>query len=160
MMNQSQGVIQGDVTLGGGFLPTLTLGGILDGNNNGFGAGASATVGLGGRVLPTIAVGGGAAAAINGLVVNGAVSGTASEGGWLNGLVQPANAGGQLAAEAGLLFSNGMHGILGANGGGWATLGYGGMLIPASTLAINFGGNIGGVLDNTQVTPTPSSSTT
>ncbi|KAJ2623304.1 hypothetical protein GGI26_002532 [Coemansia sp. RSA 1358] len=155
-----QGVIQGDVVLGGGILPTLTLGGILNGGNNGFGAGASATVGIGGRVLPTIAVGGGAAAAVNGLLLNGQVSGTASEGGWLSGLVPPANAGGILGAEGGLLFSSGIHGVLGVNGGGWATAGYGGFFIPSSTIAINFGGNIGGILDNTVATPTSMSSST
>ncbi|KAI9479722.1 hypothetical protein BX667DRAFT_529874 [Coemansia mojavensis] len=151
------GVIQGDVVLGGGILPTLTLGGIIDGNNNGFGAGASATVGLGGRVLPTVAVGGGASAGINNMIINGAVSGTVSEGGWLSGIIPPANAGASLGAEGGVLVSNGIHGILGANGGAWATLGYGGIFIPSSTIAANIGGNVGVLLDNARATPTSSS---
>ncbi|KAJ2854715.1 hypothetical protein GGI22_004399 [Coemansia erecta] len=149
-----QGVMQGDVTLGGGILPTITLGGIINGNNNGFGAGASATVGLGGGPLPTVMAGGGAAAAMNGLVFNGALSATASQGGGFNSLLQPANVGGSVGAEAGLLVANGLHALAGVNGAGWATLGYGGIFIPPSSLAIDLGGNFGGIIDNIKATPT------
>ncbi|KAJ1857983.1 hypothetical protein GGH12_000626 [Coemansia sp. RSA 1822] len=111
---------------------------------------------MGGRVLPTVAVGGGASAGINNLVVNGAVSGTASEGGWLSGLIPAANAGASLGAEGGVLLSNGVHGLVGANGGAWGTVGYGGIFRPSSTLAANIGGNVGFLLDNNaKPTPTP-----
>ncbi|KAJ2640642.1 hypothetical protein IW137_003378, partial [Coemansia sp. RSA 1287] len=69
------GVIQGDIVIGGGIFPTMSLGGVINGNNNGLGAGASTTVG------------GGASDGINNLAINGAVSGTALEGGWMDGRI-------------------------------------------------------------------------
>ncbi|KAJ1882344.1 hypothetical protein LPJ57_001000 [Coemansia sp. RSA 486] len=102
--------------------------------------------------------GGGAIGGINNMVLAGGASATASEGGWLSGLVPAANAGGSVGGEAGLLFSNGIHGILGANGAGWATANYGGFFIPSSSVAANVGGNFGFILDNGRATSSSSSS--
>ncbi|KAJ2004934.1 hypothetical protein GGI04_002429, partial [Coemansia thaxteri] len=152
-----QGVIQGNVVLGGGILPTLTLGGAINGGNNGFGVGASATVGLFGKVLPTVSVGGGAAAGVGNNLAVAALSATVSEGGGLNGLVAPANAGVSVNGEVGLQFSNGVHGLVGGNGGVWGTAGYGGFFIPSSTAMANFGGNFELLFNNQgAAAPTPS----
>ncbi|KAJ2079862.1 hypothetical protein H4R24_003484 [Coemansia sp. RSA 988] len=66
-------VMQDNVVLGGGLLPTVALGGIINENNSGFDAGGSATV----------AVGGGASGGINSLVLNGVASETVMEDGLL-----------------------------------------------------------------------------
>ncbi|KAJ2850293.1 hypothetical protein IWW36_001979, partial [Coemansia brasiliensis] len=75
-------------------------------------------------------------------------------GGWLSGIIPPANAGTNLGSQGGAMPSNGIHGILGANGGAWATFGYGGIFIPSSTIATNIGGNVGLLFDNAKATPT------
>ncbi|KAJ2483596.1 hypothetical protein EV174_002902 [Coemansia sp. RSA 2320] len=125
--------------------------------NNGFGVGASATVGLFGKVLPTVSVGGGAAAGVGNNLAVAALSATVSEGGGLNGLVAPANAGVSVNGEVGLQFSNGVHGLVGGNGGVWGTAGYGGFFIPSSTAMANFGGNFEFLFNNQgAAAPTPS----
>ncbi|KAJ2418489.1 hypothetical protein GGF47_004988 [Coemansia sp. RSA 2524] len=143
------GVIQGNIVIGGGIFPTMPLGGVINGNNNGLGAGASTTVG------------GGAPDGINNLAINGAVSGTALEGGWMGGLVPAANTGFSVGGEGGVQLSNGLHGFAGANGGAWGTLGYGGIFRLSSTLAGIVGGNINLLFgNNVKQTPTPAPTTT
>ncbi|KAJ1763149.1 hypothetical protein IWW43_005537 [Coemansia sp. RSA 1935] len=150
------GGIQGNILIGGGIFPTMSLGGVINGNNNGLGAGASTTIGVGGHILPTVAVGGGAPDGINNLAINGAVSGTALEGGWLGGLVPVANTGFSVGGEGGVQLSNGLRGFAGANGGAWDTLGYGGIFRPSSTLAGIVGGNINLLFgNNVKQTPAP-----
>ncbi|KAJ2782023.1 hypothetical protein H4R18_002528 [Coemansia javaensis] len=154
------GGINGDIVIGGGLLPTLTLGGRLNGGNNGVGGGASATVGVGGGMLPTMLAGGGVQGALDGLVVQGAASATASEGGMLFGLIPPANGGVNGVGEAGLLISTGIHGILGGSGAAWATLGGGGLIMPSSTIGANIAGHFGVIFDNARNTQSSSSSST
>ncbi|KAJ1931590.1 hypothetical protein GGF37_007343 [Kickxella alabastrina] len=150
------GTLRGDIVLGGGVLPTLSVGGMFNGGENGIGAGASATVNLGGAVLPKVTAGGGAYGKISQNVLGGGVSGTFVEGGWLGGIVPPANGGASLGGQFGVKYSSGLHVLAGNNGAGWGTVTYGGFLIPASTVAVNVGGNRGVLIDNTMfVPPTP-----
>ncbi|KAJ2710970.1 hypothetical protein H4R19_003480 [Coemansia spiralis] len=151
------GGIQGDLVIGGGIFPTLTIGGHLLGNNNGVGVGASATVGVGGQILPTILAGGGAAVGLDGMIIDGGASATAAEGGMLLGFIPPANAGVSAGGDLGLLISNGLHGLVGANGGAWATLGGGGLVMPSSTIAANIAAHFGAIFNNARSTSSSSS---
>ncbi|KAJ2758755.1 hypothetical protein IWQ57_006738, partial [Coemansia nantahalensis] len=116
------GGIMGDIVIGGGILPTLTIGGHLNAGSSGLGIGASATVGVGGQILPTMMAGGGAAGGIGGGIIDAGLSATVAEGGMF-GLIPPANAGIRAGGDVGLMLSSGLHGLVGANGGAWATLG-------------------------------------
>ncbi|KAJ1937652.1 hypothetical protein GGF37_005115, partial [Kickxella alabastrina] len=82
-------------------MPTLSVGGLVNGGDTGYKLGASATLGGGGRVLPSVAFGGGFAGAINQLVANIAGSVMVYEGGWLNGLVPTASVGVSAGGQAG-----------------------------------------------------------
>ncbi|KAJ2869270.1 hypothetical protein FB639_004776 [Coemansia asiatica] len=146
----------GNAVIGGGIIPKLSLGGMVNGGNNGYGIGVSATVGAGGIVLPEVAAGGGIAGAINQLMANVAGSAMASEGGWLHGFVPTASAHISAGGQAGLLVKNGLHAIFGLNGNGQGSLGYGGNFIPSSSLVGNIGGNIGFGINNAQHMPTES----
>ncbi|KAJ2798738.1 hypothetical protein H4R21_003807 [Coemansia helicoidea] len=151
------GGIMGDIVIGGGILPTLTIGGHLNAGSSGLGIGASATVGVGGQILPTMMAGGGAAGGIGGGIIDAGLSATVAEGGMF-GLIPPANAGIRAGGDVGLMLSSGLHGLVGANGGAWATLGGGGLLMPSSTIAGNIAAHFGALLNNARATSSSSSS--
>ncbi|KAJ1843497.1 hypothetical protein LPJ73_005476, partial [Coemansia sp. RSA 2703] len=138
----------GSAVVGGGVLPKLSIGGMVNGGRNGYGVGASATVGAGGMVLPSVAAGGGIAAAVNQLVANIGGSAMAFEGGWLHGIVPTVSAQASAGGQAGVLFKSGIHGVFGVNGNGWGSLGYGGNIIPSSSLVGNIGGDFGFGINN------------
>ncbi|KAJ1781342.1 hypothetical protein LPJ59_007068, partial [Coemansia sp. RSA 2399] len=147
-----------NLILGGGILPTLTIAGGLAGASTQIVVGASQTLGIGGNPLPTGLIGGGVGLAINPFDVLAQLSATASQGGWLNGLVPTMQAGvignGDLVYQS----SSGMN--LGGNLGGGASVinEYGGIIFPSSSFVASVGGNFGFNIQNGAV-PTTSSTT-
>ncbi|KAI8323607.1 hypothetical protein GQ54DRAFT_309962 [Martensiomyces pterosporus] len=131
-----------NIILGGGIFPTITLGGMLAGSSTAIAGGVSGTIGVGGGSLPTGLVGAGAGVAANPSNVAGQVSGTVSEGGWMP-ILPEFNAGGILVGSGGFSLSSSLAVAGGVHGGGQATIGYGGIFMPMSNLAIGGGGNIG-----------------
>ncbi|KAJ1648213.1 hypothetical protein LPJ64_000474 [Coemansia asiatica] len=150
----SGGPGQAQLIIGGGILPTATIGAALGGQGNQIAFGVSNTVGVGGGPFPTALVGFGAGAGLdpNNIIIQ--ASATASEGGWLNGAIPTLQAGAVVNGNFGYKSSSGNTIVAGANGGGWGTLGYGGIFIPSSTLAISAGANFGVNIHNGAVTPT------
>ncbi|KAJ2630467.1 hypothetical protein H4R22_002646, partial [Coemansia sp. RSA 1290] len=119
------GLANANLILGGGILPTFTLGGALAGGDNQIGFGGSQTLGIGGGPLPTLMAGGGFGMGIdtNNIIMQN--SGTLSEGGYLNGFIPTFQAGGALNNQLGFRTSSGIDLGAGVNGGAGATLGYG-----------------------------------
>ncbi|KAJ2376922.1 hypothetical protein IW150_001686 [Coemansia sp. RSA 2607] len=147
----------GQLILGGGIFPTLTFGGGLGGQDNQLAFGASNTLGIGGGPLPTALAGFGAGAGIDPNDILLQASATASEGGWLNGLVPTLQGGVNLNGNVGYKSSSGRTAVAGANGGAFGTLGYGGIFLPSSTLGVSAGANFGINIHNGAVTPTSTS---
>ncbi|KAJ2690503.1 hypothetical protein H4R19_006427 [Coemansia spiralis] len=153
------GAANANVVVGGGILPTWTIGAALAANSDLIAAALSNTFGFGGGQLPTALIGGGIAGGLasSNAIVEG--SATLSEGGWLNNIIP--------AFQAGAHFNNlvGVHpsSPLGLQAGGaigaGATLGYGGNFIDPSNLAIDFGLGYGASFVAGPI-PTSSSSST
>ncbi|KAJ2147451.1 hypothetical protein IW136_000107 [Coemansia sp. RSA 678] len=145
---KGDGAANADLVLGGGILPTLTLGAALAGGNDMIGIGASQTLGIGGGVLPTAFVGGGFGLGLGGNNIILQNSGSFSEGGYLNGLIPTFHASVILNNQIGYSSSNGDNIVVGGNGGGVANLEYGGNFIPKSTLDFTLGAGFAGSIHN------------
>ncbi|KAJ2302629.1 hypothetical protein IWW55_003327, partial [Coemansia sp. RSA 2706] len=137
------GIGSGNLVIGGGILPTMTIGGMLAGGDNQIGVAGSQTFGIGGGPLPTALAGGGFGLGIDPNNIIAQNSGVVSEGGYLNGLIPTFQATALLNNQLGFQSSNGVNLALAGNGGGHATLGYGGNFIPSSTLAFSLGAGFG-----------------
>ncbi|KAJ2782022.1 hypothetical protein H4R18_002527 [Coemansia javaensis] len=158
------GTASGGFVLGGGIFPTMTFGAALVGGTSEFAAGVSNTIGFGGGQLPTGLAGGGFGLGIaSNILMQG--SATASEGGWLNGIIPTFAVGAQFNNLFGLQTSSGLAANIDGAGGAGATLGYGGNFINHSTVAINFGAgidanfNVGSFTPTTTTTPTSAPTT-
>ncbi|KAJ2707820.1 hypothetical protein FB645_000382 [Coemansia sp. IMI 203386] len=150
----SGGPGQGQLIIGGGILPTATIGAALGGQGNQVAFGVSNTVGIGGGPFPTVLAGFGAGAGLDPNDILVQASATASEGGWLNGAIPTLQVGAVLNGNLGYKSSSGNTVVAGANGGGWGTLGYGGIFLPSSNLVLSGGANLGINIHNGAVTPT------
>ncbi|KAJ1666071.1 hypothetical protein IW140_003661 [Coemansia sp. RSA 1813] len=144
-----------NLVLGGGIFPTLTIAGGIAGSSNQIVVGASPTLGIGGGPFPTALIGAGVGLAINPFDILAQASATASEGGWLSGAIPTIHAG--IIGNGDLIyqFTSGINLGAGANGGASLGVGYGGIFLPSSSLAMSGGGNFEFNVQNGAVPTTP-----
>ncbi|KAJ2678855.1 hypothetical protein GGI25_002048 [Coemansia spiralis] len=147
-----------NLVLGGGIFPTLTIANALAGTSGQFVIGGSRTIGIGGGPFPTASIGGGGGVAVDPYDIVAQGSFTAGEGGWLSGAVPTLGVGGALNGNLNFQYSSGVTAGAGANGGGWASLGYGGIYLPSYNLIASGGGNFAVNVQNGPASPTSSSS--